>query len=338
MIKNVCISGYYGFDNFGDEAVLKVLLNNLKSLKDPPDITVFSHNPAKTATDLKVKSVQTFNPFFVAFSILKCDFLISGGGSLLQDVTSINSLIYYLAVLIMAWCFRKKIIIFAQGIGPINNTFFRKITFFILKKAVYISVRDEKSLDLLLKNNIKNPELCFDPVWNIDINNNVNSSGIGIQLRKFSFIDDFFLQKLALNINKYYSNKKIYLLSLQNSLDLAVCNKFKSVLLNINNNLNVSVIQNTSTDSIIGKISSLESIIAMRYHACLIAIKANINVLPINYDIKVGNLAKEFNLNCINSINDIDEAFEKFINTKTRTNNEKNSQRKFDFSKLNALF
>lgn len=39
MIK-VAISGYYGFKNFGDEAILSVLVNHLKTFENA-DITVF---------------------------------------------------------------------------------------------------------------------------------------------------------------------------------------------------------------------------------------------------------------------------------------------------------
>ena len=31
MNKKICISGYYGFDNFGDEAILDILVENLKT-------------------------------------------------------------------------------------------------------------------------------------------------------------------------------------------------------------------------------------------------------------------------------------------------------------------
>ena len=38
--KNVAISGYYGFENFGDEAILKVLTEELKNCGH--NVTVFS--------------------------------------------------------------------------------------------------------------------------------------------------------------------------------------------------------------------------------------------------------------------------------------------------------
>lgn len=146
-MTKITVSGYYGFDNFGDETILFVLLNYLKSKKF--DITVFSKNPETTSKKYGIKSLNTFSFFDVVNQIRKTDFLISGGGSLLQDATSAKSLIYYLFVLFLAWFFKKKIVIFAQGIGPINSFILRKFTKFILHKADFISVRDDKSLFLL---------------------------------------------------------------------------------------------------------------------------------------------------------------------------------------------
>lgn len=337
MTKKVCISGYYGFDNFGDETILKLLIENLKQNKNVNEITVFSVNPLKTAKKLDVNSFYTFNPFSVAVSILKTDYLISGGGSLLQDVTSAKSLIYYLAVIFTAWLSGKKIIIFAQGIGPIKNILLKQITMFFLKRAVYISVRDENSLKLLGENNIKNVQLCFDPVWNIEAVPFSDRRGIGIQLRDYPVITNDFLEKTALNINKYYSDKKIFILSLQNNLDLEVCNKMKSALLKVNDKLKIKVIENTDNEKVIKDICSLEALIAMRYHACLTAIKAGVKVLPVNYDIKVETLIKDFNLTHINSKDDIDSAFSEFINKNIIYDKTKINERKFNFNELNAV-
>ena len=107
MTKYV-ISGYIGFDNFGDEAIAKVLTDYLKEL-NAEKITYISSNPKKTAELYGIDSVGTLK--FIP-EIKNCDVLISGGGSLLQDVTSLKSLIYYLAVIVTALVFNKKVVIF----------------------------------------------------------------------------------------------------------------------------------------------------------------------------------------------------------------------------------
>ena len=60
MTKKICISGYYGFDNFGDETILKILTEHIKNYKCDTEITVFSAFPEKTAENLKVKCVNSF--------------------------------------------------------------------------------------------------------------------------------------------------------------------------------------------------------------------------------------------------------------------------------------
>lgn len=335
MTKKVCISGYYGFDNFGDETILRVLIENLKKLDCLTNITVFSSNPEKTKQLYEVDSVKSFNIKQVIKELYSCDCLVSGGGSLLQDVTSKKSLIYYLGIILIATLLRKKIIIFAQGIGPINDKLLMKLTVFALKKASYISVRDERSLNLLKSMNI-NANLCADPVWNISIPQKEKSNKIGIQLRAFQTVDNTFIKELANSVNKHYSNKEICILSLQNKLDVDICKQLKEELIKLNASLNIKVIENKSNDEVIENIASLDELIAMRYHACLIGILSGIKVLPINYDIKVEELAKEFELEYINldKPSEIDSCVERFVNSNTKYNKEKINSLLFDFKAL----
>ena len=58
MTKYV-ISGYIGFDNFGDEAIASVLTSHLKSL-NAEEIVLLSSNPEKTAKLYNVKSISSF--------------------------------------------------------------------------------------------------------------------------------------------------------------------------------------------------------------------------------------------------------------------------------------
>jgi len=337
MRKKVCISGYYGFDNFGDEMILKILIENLKNFKEPPEITVFSVNPDKTARALNVKSVNTFKIKEIIPSLKNCDCLISGGGSLLQDSSSALSLLYYLFVVASAVLFKKKVLIFAQGIGPVHNIFFRKLMLEVLKRADYITVRDNNSFKLLKKAGINKIELCPDPVFNIEIPKQNSRCSIGVQLREAPILTDNFINELAVNINKYYSDKQIFILSLQNKYDAEICGKFKAVLKKLNSEIEAEIILNTSNDEVIKTAAGLEALIAMRYHACLIGIKAGIKVLAVNYDIKVKTLAEEFNLININSADDIKKAFETFVNQEFRYDEDKINSKKFDFKKLENL-
>ena len=334
MTKRVCISGYYGFDNFGDEAILKTLVGNLKTFQNPPQITVFSSNPSKTSNELNVNSVYSFCLKDIIKSLFSSDYLISGGGSLLQDTTSAKSLIYYLGVIALAQILGKKTIIFAQGIGPIKNKHLEKLTAFILKKAEYISVRDEKSINWLKSWGI-NATKCYDPVWNIETPKVEKTNIVGIQLRTFPTMTEDVLNQLANLINNYYLDKEINLLSLQNKLDLEICNKLKNKL----KSNNVKVIENSSNDKIIEDLAKLDVLIAMRFHACLIGIKSGVKLLPINYDIKVEQLAKEFDLNCLNlnytEINE--EIFNAFNKNAVEYDKEKINSLMYNFKQLEEI-
>ena len=99
MSDKIVISGYYGFSNAGDEAMLSSLIASLKRTSPQVEITVISGNPARTRRNHGVYAVHRFNPYAVIRAIKHCTMVISGGGSLLQNVTSSRSLYYYLSLI-----------------------------------------------------------------------------------------------------------------------------------------------------------------------------------------------------------------------------------------------
>ena len=161
----VVISGYYGFDNCGDEAVLLAIVHCLRKLKPDIRITVLSGNPSKTRELYTVDAVNRWNPIKAAIEILSCRLFISGGGSLLQDVTSSKSLRYYLALIRLAAVLRKRIMIYSQGIGPLTAGKSRAKVSGALKRCHAITVRDERSAELLRELGIKHDiQVTCDPV------------------------------------------------------------------------------------------------------------------------------------------------------------------------------
>lgn len=286
MVK-VAISGYYGFKNFGDEAILSVLINHLKALKNV-DITVFSSDTNYTSKTYSVNAVKRFDLKNVIKTIQNSDVLISGGGSLLQDVTSLKSVIYYSLIIALGLLFNKKVIIFAQGIGPLNKKLSQFIVRNLLKNCSLVTVRDEKSLALLKDWNI-DAELVCDPIYSLDVVQEFRENTIGVQLREFKTMNYNLLHKLALFIANKFSDKKVEIFSLQESQDLELCKKFEQILKTLNPEVSTEIV----TDDIVNKISKLSYLIAMRFHAILVALKCGIKTCAINYDVKVEKLANE---------------------------------------------
>ncbi|MEZ4633042.1 MAG: polysaccharide pyruvyl transferase CsaB [Deinococcales bacterium] len=145
----ILISGYYGYGNTGDEAILTGLLTALKPLND--DIVVLSARPKATSALHAVKAKHRYKELLTA--IFNCDALISGGGGLLQDKTSRRSLLYYLAVISLARLLGKKVILIGQSIGPLSPLG-KKLVGFSLK-GLAIAVRDKASQKLLAEMGVK---------------------------------------------------------------------------------------------------------------------------------------------------------------------------------------
>ena len=176
--RKVVISGYYGFDNCGDEAVLLAMIHCLKKLAPDIRIVVLSNNPKKTRDHYAVEAVNRWNPLKVAFELISCQLLLSGGGSLLQDVTSAKSLIYYHMIISLAAFFRKRVMIYSQGIGPLNMEKSRIKVSRALNRCHTITVRDERSAELVGELGVKRDvRVTCDPVMALRLED-IESSGI----------------------------------------------------------------------------------------------------------------------------------------------------------------
>ena len=141
----VVISGYYGFANAGDEAMLAAIVGSLKDIIPDVSITVITGNCRMTRENHNVQAVHRLNFFAIAAAIRRCDILISGGGSLLQDVTSARSLYYYLWIMKIALFFKKPVMLYAQGIGPVRGAKARRAVRKVLQRVAVIGVRDADS-------------------------------------------------------------------------------------------------------------------------------------------------------------------------------------------------
>jgi len=164
------ISGYYGFGNAGDEAILASTVASLRAAMPGLGITVISKNPSATCADLDVRAVGRFDIAGITRALLGSGMLLSGGGSLLQDVTSVRSLVYYLGVMALARSLGRKVMLFANGFGPVTSRQGRVLCRAVLNTIDIATFRDRNSLDDVLQLGVSRPytEVTADPVFLLD--------------------------------------------------------------------------------------------------------------------------------------------------------------------------
>ncbi len=96
------LSGYYGFGNLGDEALLSVIVRTLRRRHAHCEIDVLSGDVEETARTYGVVATPRADPQAVRRAIAAADVVISGGGGLLQNATSLRSLVYYAGIVRLA--------------------------------------------------------------------------------------------------------------------------------------------------------------------------------------------------------------------------------------------
>jgi polysaccharide pyruvyl transferase CsaB len=151
----VAISGYYGFRNSGDEAVLRSIVTALREEAWAAGVeiepVVLSGDPAWTQSAHGVEAAHRMRPAEVLRTLRGCDALISGGGSLLQDATSAKTIPYYTGIVGLARLLGKPVFVYAQGIGPVKRAWLRPLVRAAMNASRIVTVRDEESAALLAR-------------------------------------------------------------------------------------------------------------------------------------------------------------------------------------------
>ncbi len=163
----ILLSGYYGFSNAGDDAILQSIQQELAA--EAVEVAVLSQNPSLTQSDYGITALPRFQIPQVIAALRNCDVLLSGGGSLLQDRTSTRSLLYYLAVIWGAKLLCKPVMLYANGIGPVTKSANRQLVQRTVAAVDIVSLRDQDSCDELREMGVTRPDLhvTADPVFHL---------------------------------------------------------------------------------------------------------------------------------------------------------------------------
>ena len=306
----VLISGYYGFHNIGDEAILKSIIIALRQEKPDIKITVLSNDVEHTKKTYNVDAINRWNIGKIYLELLKSDGLISGGGSLLQDVTSSRPIIYYTLIMKLAKLARKPVFIYAQGVGPISEDKNKKAVKRILNKVNYITLRDKESLDLVKSIGVtKDIEIVPDPVMGFSIEefeSNICDKYNGLKyitvsVRDWEKATTNFLEKIAKSCDEIIaSGTSVVFIPMHGEHDYKTSKKVVDMMTEKADIFDYSA----SIEEKILCIKNSELMIGMRLHALIFAATVNTPMIGISYDPKIDSFLDIVNQPCIGSVDD----------------------------------
>lgn len=298
-IMKIALSGYYGFDNAGDEALLAAITSSLQRLQPEAEFVVFSGNPSKTSSLHGFRAVYHKNPLAVIHELCGCELLISGGGSIFQDITSPFSLPYYISVVVLAKLLRKPVVFYAQGVGPINRAFSRLLMRLVANRVDLITLRDSASSQFLYEMGIRRPPMLVtaDPVFSLEpkasdqarIEGLLVSYGIGDQpligvaVRKWMALDGY--QEILAKVLDGLAQRGYQIIFVPMSYPEDVTESLR--VAGLMNRGAIVLDQHITSQEHLALIAHLELMIAMRLHALIFAANRGIPFAGISYDPKV---------------------------------------------------
>lgn len=302
MRKGVMITGYYGANNTGDEAILTGMIQALHS-QGITDITVLSRNPEQTKQLYGVNSIyigRRFDGLLRIYQALrKSELFILGGGGLLQDYST-RVVPYWLSRVIMALAARTPVMYYAQGIGPLRTPLAKRLVRLISKRVSRITVRDEPSLDLLKSIGVDKStiEVTADPALTIKVTSNgkelLQQAGIeidngklkvGISLRSWQNVSNYLpvLIQALKKLKEDYDVQFIFF-PFQFGEDEGIS---EEVITALDNENSLIIKGNYSPEQMAAMLKEMDGVIAMRLHAIILSAISNIPSFGLVYDPKV---------------------------------------------------
>lgn len=321
----VLMSGYYGFNNSGDDAILLSIHANMRKLNQKTKITVLANNPLQTKQKYGVDVVYRYNIFSVIKAIKNCDVLISGGGSLLQDRTSTRSIVYYLSIIKCAKLFGKKVMLYANGIGPVTKPKNRRLVKNVVNKVDIVTLREENSLDELRNMGVDNPNayVTADPVFTLDgvtrqkAEKILSEQGIpmdkpivGVSVRNWKDVDKF-ITDFAVLCDRVHNelDRNIVFIPMQVPNDINISRVVQSKMKSES-----FILRDDATPfETMGIIGLMDFVMSMRLHTLIFAARQRIPLIGFSYDPKIDFYLKEFSMPSGGDVDNynIEDAFRK---------------------------
>ena len=296
----ILVSGYYGFANLGDEAILQALCADLTALGvKRQEILVLSNDPRRTETEHRVRAVYRYDLPKIWSALASARLLVSGGGSLLQDVTSKRSIPYYVGLVELALLLRVPVVMYAQGLGPVQNRFLRAWVRRAFLHSKACTVRDQESLEFLSKLGVPREKvvLAADPVFQQEVIENVpNSKRLLLNIRPYESWEQqqsIWLKHLALWQEQGYEVEFIPLGPGDSHIGKFLQSHVSSLLVH----------PDLELASYSQVLNGAKLCISMRLHGLILSALSDCLPIGLNYDPKVAAISSQLQIPCWEMVN-----------------------------------
>jgi polysaccharide pyruvyl transferase CsaB len=322
---DILISGYYGFENSGDDAILMAILDNLRTYKKDIKVLVLSKKPAETKRIYGVDAADRFNFNEVIKAMKSSKLFLNGGGNLIQDESSTRSLMYYLTTIWMAKKLGLKVMLYSNGIGAIDKKVNRVITSRIINKADVITLREKISLKEIENLKVTKPRILVtaDPAFTLTPCSNEEADSVlaaegidrnkplvGISIRKWKNAQSYVKQIAAAADYMVESfNIQPVLIPMHYPHDVEISNKIASMM----KHKPVMIKNKYSVPQMLGIIENMDMIIGMRLHALIYGASLKVPVLGLIYDPKVEGFLEYINQPSAGNVENLN--YERLIQT-----------------------
>jgi len=272
---NCVLVGNYGVGNLGDEALREYFLQEFPSvdwavLSAKPEKAGYARLPAGLRSFLSLQWVRTIGVFW------QTDVVVFGGGSLFTDVESPYACFLWWVHAFVAVLFNKPFALAFQGIGPFHTKRGEWFARWTVRRASFISVRDEESA-ARIETWRKSTKIVqtFDPIFSLLYNKKTTISSQNVFIiipRKNS--SKSFLQSVQNEIkSKKWEEVKVLLMEPENKNEQEIAQAILSM-----SDAQVEVLPVTSIDSLVTAIQNANIVYTQRFHGAIAALALGVPV------------------------------------------------------------
>lgn len=317
-MPRVVMAGYHGFGNLGDEAILQATLAEFRRVAPEVEFTVLSRDPASTARMYGVRSVLRTDPRQVIPELKAARMFLLGGGSLLQDVTSLRSLVYYATLLWLGKKLAGKAVVFANGIGPINTPLGKALSRAVLNSVDLITLRDSDSAQALKELGVeRRPVVTADPAFLLEPEPPPEMTADPFAAEGIPQADG---PRIVVSVRPF-RNAASGLRAIASALDyLALSRKAQVVFLPMHRSMDLITSREVlalmkqpgfvlekqySPGQVLYMLSRCDAVLGTRLHSLILGVAALVPTAGIVYDPKVESFLRELGCPCAGSLWDL---------------------------------